>query len=71
MSASVNCVKQVCRECACSYGKQTVCDHYQLISEQVSPFPVSGSVYASAQNEGITASNAFWHELQTADCQES
>lgn len=68
-------MKQVCRECArsmaASYGKRTVCDHYQLISEQVSPFPVSGSVYASAQNEGITASNAFWHELQTADCQES
>lgn len=40
-------MKQVCHEHACSmagsYGKRTVCDYYQLISEQVSPFPVSGS----------------------------
>lgn len=45
--------------------------HYQLISGQVSPFPVSGAVFASVQNQGITAPNALWHELQTADCQES
>lgn len=35
--AAVNCVKQVCHEHACStagsYGKRTVCDYYQLISE--------------------------------------
>lgn len=65
-----DCVKQVCRECARStaggFDSRTVCDHYQLIREQVSPFPVSDRVHASAQNQGITAPNALWHELQTA-----
>lgn len=65
-----DCVKQVCRECARStaggFDSRTVCDHYQLIREQVSPFPVSDPVHASAQNQGITAPNALWHELQKA-----
>lgn len=76
------CVKQACRERARSTaggnGSRTVCDHYQLIRERVSPFPVSDRLHASAQKNkrggggwvagGVTAApNALWHELQTAE----